>query len=179
MVWVDRGGALHVGPQSAGSNPGPACYGRGGEQCTLTDAMLLLGYLPDTGIAGGAVALDRSRAEQALHDRVAASLGMEGITLAYGVFQLGASNMTRAIRSVTTERGKDPRDFALFAFGGNGGLFAAEMARELEVSRVIIPPSSGIFSAFGLLFAEVEHHLVRTMLGRTADLDPTAVTRQC
>ncbi len=178
IVWVDGGGALHVGPQSAGSNPGPACYGQSGEASTLTDAMLLLGYLPETGIAGGAVPLDRERAEQALRGGVASPLGMEVMSLAYGVFQLGVSNMTRAIRSVTTERGKDPRDFTLFAFGGNGGLFAAEMARELDISRVMIPPSSGLFSAFGLLFAEVEHHLVRTMLGRTAELAPALVTQQ-
>ena len=175
IVWVDRGGALQVGPRSAGADPGPACYGQGGQEPTLADACLLLGYLQPEGIAGGSVPLDPKLAERALQEKVAKLLHMDSTDLAYGVMRIATSNMTRAIRSVSTERGKDPRNFDLFAFGGNGGLFAAAVARELELQRIIIPPSSGIFSAFGLLYSDVEHHFTQTVIGRTDELDPTAV----
>ncbi len=177
VVWIDKGGALQVGPKSAGANPGPACYGLGGTEPTLTDACLLLGYLDPEGIAGGSVALDTNRAERAMREKVAGPLGMDLTELAYGVLRIAASNMTRAIRSVSTERGKDPRDFQLFAFGGNGGLFAAAVARELELPRIVIPPCSGIFSAFGLLYSDIEHHLTQTFLGLTDVLDPEEVER--
>ncbi len=175
IVWIDKGGALQVGPKSAGANPGPACYGLGGVEPTLTDSCLLLGYLAPEGIAGGSVKLDTSAAERALSERVATPLDLDVTALAYGVVQIATSNMTRAIRSVSTERGKDPRDFSLFAFGGNGGLFAASVARELELPQVVIPPSSGIFSAFGLLYSDLEHHFTQTLLGRTDELDPEPV----
>ena len=142
---------------------------------TLTDSCLLLGYLAPEGIAGGSVKLDTSAAERALSERVATPLGLDVKALAYGVVQIATSNMTRAIRSVSTERGKNPRDFSLFAFGGNGGLFAASVARELELPQVVIPPSSGIFSAFGLLYSDLEHHFTQTLLGRTDELDPESV----
>jgi N-methylhydantoinase A len=172
IVWVDAGGALRVGPRSAGADPGPACYGRGGEEPTLTDACLLLGYLDPAGLAGGTVPLDAARARTALEERVARLLGMDVTELAHGVYRIAVSTMTRAIRSVSTERGKDPRDFTLIAFGGNGGLFAAAIARELELPAVIVPPASGIFSAFGLLYAGHEHHLTQTFLGRIDVVDP-------
>ena len=175
IVWIDKGGALQVGPKSAGAHPGPACYGLGGADPTLTDSCLLLGYLDSEGIAGGSVKLDFSAAERALDEKVAKPLGLDITALAHGVVQIATSNMTRAIRSVSTERGKDPRDFSLFAFGGNGGLFAASVARELELPQVVIPPSSGIFSAFGLLYSDLEHHFTQTLLGRTDELDPESV----
>lgn len=175
IVWLDDGGVLQVGPQSAGASPGPACYGRGGTEPTLTDACLLLGYLDPAGLAGGSVQLDVKRAEASMRERVATHLGMDITELCFGVFRIAVSNMTRAIRSVSTERGKDPRDFTLIAFGGNGGLFAAAIARELELPRVIIPPASGILSAFGLLFSDLEHHFTQTMLGRTERLDAELV----
>jgi len=178
IVWVDAGGALRVGPRSAGADPGPACYGRGGEEPTLTDACLLLGYLDPAGLAGGSVPLDVGRARTALEERVARPLGMDTTELAHGVYRIAVSTMTRAIRSVSTERGKDPRDFALIAFGGNGGLFAAAIAAELELPLVMVPPASGIFSAFGLLYAGHEHHLTQTMLGRTDALHPARVEQQ-
>lgn len=178
IVWVDQGGALQVGPKSAGANPGPACYSLGGEEPTLADCCLMLGYLDKEGIAGGTLSLDQERAENALKSKVADQLGMDLIELAFGVVRIAVSNMTRAIRSVSTERGKDPRDFTLFAFGGNGGLFAASVERELELSQVIIPPSSGIFSAFGLLYSDLEHHFTQTLLGRTDELDPIQVETQ-
>ena len=175
IVWLDSGGALQVGPRSAGAQPGPACYGLGGTEPTLSDACLTLGYLGPPGLAGGAIALDPARAEAALREKVAGPLGMDLIDLSHGVYRIAVSNMTRAIRSVSTERGKDPRDFDLIAFGGNGGLFAGAIARELELPRVIVPPASGIFSAFGALYSDVEHHLTQTVLGRTDALDPAAL----
>jgi N-methylhydantoinase A len=166
IVWLDPGGALHVGPLSAGASPGPVCYGSGGTEPTLTDACLVLGYLDPAGLAGGDVPLNAAAAEKALREQVADPLGMAVDELAHGVFRIAVSNMTRAIRSVSTERGKDPRDFDLIAFGGNGGLFSAAVARELELRRVIIPPAAGIFSAFGLLYSDLEHHFTQTLLGR-------------
>ena len=175
IVRLDAGGALQVGPASAGADPGPACYGRGGMEPTLTDACLLLGYLDTAGLAGGTVPLDMARAEATMRERIANRLGMDLVELCFGVFCIAVSNMTRAIRSVSTERGKDPRDFTLIAFGGNGGLFSAAIARDLDLPRVIVPPASGIFSAFGLLYSDLEHHFTQTMLGRTGRLDAEVV----
>jgi len=172
IVWLDPGGALHVGPRSAGASPGPVCYGLGGAEPTLTDACLVLGYLDPAGLAGGDVPLHAAAAEKALREQVADPLNMAVDELAHGVFRIAVSNMTRAIRSVSTERGKDPRDFDLIAFGGNGGLFSAAVARELELRRVVIPPAAGIFSAFGLLYSDLEHHFTQTLLGRIDRADP-------
>jgi N-methylhydantoinase A len=171
IVWIDSGGALQVGPRSAGAMPGPVCYSLGGSEPTLTDACLLLGYLDKQGLAGGALPLDHGAAEAALAP-LARCLDMGVVELAYGTFLIAVSNMTRAIRSVSTERGKDQRDYELIAFGGNGGIFAAAVARELELPRVVIPPAAGIFSAFGLLYSELEHHFTRTLLFRIDKLDP-------
>jgi len=176
IVWIDSGGALQVGPKSAGADPGPVCYGRGGTEPTLTDACLTLGYLGADGLAGGAVRLDHKAAEAALCDKVAVPLKLPLMDLAFGVVRIAVANMTRAIRSVSTERGKDPRDFDLVAFGGNGGLFCAAVARELSLKKVIIPPAAGIFSAFGLLYSNLEHHFTQTMLGKVEELDPVQVT---
>ena len=115
--------------------------------------------------------LDEAAARSALESKVAGPLGLDVVQLAHGVVQIAATNMTRAIRSVSTERGKDPRDFDLIAFGGNGGLFAAAVARELEIPRIVIPPAAGIFSAFGLLYADLEHHFTQTLLGRVDAID--------
>ena len=171
VIYIDSGGALRVGPRSAGAAPGPACYGRGGTEPTLTDACLTLGFLSPDGLAGGALRLDRAAAETALLP-VAGRVGMGVVELAHGALRIAVANMTRAIRSVSTERGKDPRDFDLIAFGGNGGVFAAAVAEELELPRVIVPPAAGIFSAFGLLRSEHEHHFTRTLLGRIDQIDP-------
>ena len=176
IVWIDSGGALQVGPKSAGASPGPVCYGRGGTEPTLTDACLVLGYLGSDGLAGGAVRLDRDAAEATLRRQIADPLKMPVTDLAAGVVRIAVSNMTRAIRSVSIERGKDPRDFDLIAFGGNGGLFAAAVARELSLKKIIVPPAAGIFSAFGLLYSDLEHHFTQTMLGKIDSLDSGVVT---
>jgi N-methylhydantoinase A len=175
VVWVDGGGGLRVGPRSAGASPGPACYGLGGVEPTVTDANLVLGYLSPLELAGGAVKLHPQRAHEALQARVAGPLGLTVVEAAYGAHRIAASNMIRAIRAVSTERGRDPRDAVLFAFGGNGPLFAADMARQLDMRRVVVPAAPGLFSAVGLLAADVEHHYVRTLRGRADELDPATV----
>ena len=173
LVWVDAGGALRVGPGSAGATPGPACYSLGGAEPTLTDACAALGYLDPAGLAGGEVPLDVSSARRSL-EKVAQRFRMEIENLAHGVYRIAVSAMCRAIRAISTERGKDPRDFDLIVFGGNGALFGAAVARELELRRVIVPPAAGIFSAFGLLYSELEHHFTQTLLGRIDRTDAQA-----
>jgi N-methylhydantoinase A len=172
IVWRDAGGALQVGPRSAGASPGPLCYDLGGTEPTVTDANVVLGYLNPTALAGGAVKLNAGRAHEVFQERIAEPLGLPLADAAHGAHLIAASNMMRAIRAVSSERGRDPREYALFAFGGNGPLFAAGMARALEMTRVVIPPAPGLFSAFGLLYAEVEHHYVRTWRRRAQGLDP-------
>ena len=171
-VWIDGGGALQIGPQSAGALPGPVCYGKGGTVPTVTDANVLLGYINPHHLVGGALKLDAALARDIFARTVAAPLGMTLEQAAYGAHQIAASNMIRAIKSISTERGRDPREFALFAFGGNGPLFACGMARALGMNRVVVPPSAGLFSSFGLLYADIEHHYSRTFrrLLRKADL---------
>ncbi len=172
LVWIDGGGALQIGPESAGAAPGPVCYDKGGETPTVTDANVVLGYINPAQLVGGALKLNAEKARKMFADKVAKPLGMSVDAAAYGAHLIAASNMIRAIKSVSTERGRDPREFSLFAFGGNGPLFAAGMARSLGISRVVVPPSAGLFSSFGLLYADVEHHYSRTFrrLLRKADL---------
>jgi N-methylhydantoinase A len=172
IVWRDAGGALQVGPRSAGAAPGPLCYDLGGTEPTVTDANVILGYLNPTVLAGGAVKLNAARSHDVFQERIAGPLGLPLAEAAYGAHLIAASNMMRAIRAVSSERGRDPREYALFAFGGNGPLFAAGMARALEMTRVVLPPAPGLFSAFGLLYSEVEHHYVRTWRRPARGLDP-------
>ena len=171
-VWIDAGGALQVGPQSAGAAPGPVCYDAGGEVPTVTDASVILGLLNPRHLVGGALELNAEKARAAFAAGIAEPLGMSLEAAAYGAHEIAASNMIRAIKAVSTERGRDPREFALFAFGGNGPLFACGMAAALGIGRVIVPPAPGLFSSFGLLYADVEHHYSRTFrrLLRQADL---------
>ncbi len=163
IAWADEGGRLKVGPQSAGADPGPACYGRGGTQPTVTDANLVLGYLGTDAFLGGRMRLDRAAAEAAI-DRLAAELGLSRLETAHGIFRIANANMLRAIRLVSVERGLDPRRFALLAFGGAGPVHAAALAAELDIPRVIVPRNPGNFSAFGLLVADLSRDAVRTQL---------------
>jgi len=169
IVWIDPGGALKVGPRSAGAVPGPACYDAGGLLPTVTDANLVLGYLNPTQLAGGAIRLNAERASQVLDDEVAQPLGMDLLEAAHGVFRVATATMVRAVKAVSTYRGRDPRDFTLLAFGGNGPIFAVELARALDMRRVIVPPAAGLFSAFGLLEADLEQHYVRTVMLSSSD----------
>ena len=162
IVWIDAGGSMQIGPQSAGADPGPLCYDTGGTEPTVTDANVLLGYINPNYLVGGELKLDASKARAVFEDRIAKPLGLSVEHAAYGAHQIAASNMIRAIKSVSTERGRDPREYALFAFGGSGPIFGAGMARELRMKRIMVPPSPGLFSSFGLLYADVEHHYSRT-----------------
>ena len=171
IVWLDRAGSIKVGPRSAGAAPGPACYARGGEEPTVTDASVVLGYLNPRALAGDTVPIDAGRARGALERRIAEPLGRGLVETAYGVHSVANANMIRAIKAVTTYRGRDPRDFALMAFGGSGGVHAMALARELRARRVIVPPAGGVFSAVGLLVANKELNLARAFPGLTADMN--------
>jgi len=174
---VDAGGALRVGPDSAGAVPGPACYGRGGTEPTVTDAALRLGYLgagAELG-AGGEVVLDADAATAALADLAAAADLAGADAAAAGVHRVAIAAMARAVRAVTTERGHDPRGFALAAFGGAGPMFAAALADRLGMDRALVPRASGVLSALGLLAADESHDAVRTRRTPLARADPDAV----
>lgn len=166
LIWFDKGGLLQVGPQSAGSVPGPVCYGGGGTQATLTDALVTLGYINPEYLVGGALAIDAQSARAAIESQIARPLGRSVLEAAHGAFTIAVTNMTRAVKAVSTYRGRDPRSFTLFAFGGNGPVVAFEIARALGMTRVLIPPSPGVFSAFGLLLSDVEHEVMQTLYGR-------------
>lgn len=162
ILRVDIGGVLRVGPKSAGAMPGPACYNQGGEEPTLTDANVILGYLNPDYLVGGELKLDKDKAFRAVEEKVAKVMGMETIEVAYGAYCLTNANMMRAIRAVSSERGRDPRKFTLYAFGGAGPGHAVGVARELGIKTIIVPPSPGVSSAFGLLCADIERHYIRT-----------------
>ncbi|MGH6905527.1 MAG: hydantoinase/oxoprolinase family protein [Geminicoccaceae bacterium] len=177
LVWIDPGGALRIGPESAGASPGPVCYDTGGTQPTVTDANVILGYINPTGLVGGTLPLYAAKAREVFENRIAGPLGLPLEQAAYGAHQIAVSNMIRAIKAVSTERGRDPRRFALFAFGGNGPLFAPAMARALQMRRIIVPLSAGVFSSFGLLYANVEHHYTRTLRRLLRAVDPAELAR--
>jgi N-methylhydantoinase A len=161
--WRDAGGALRVGPRSAGAEPGPACYGRGGTEATVTDANLLLGYLSsDSDLAGG-VALDVDAARRAIGS-LGEKLGLGEIETAEGIVRVANQEMIRALRVMTVERGVDPRGYALLPFGGAGPMHAAALADELEITRLVCPRASGVLSALGLIAAGHRRDTARTVL---------------
>ncbi|UGS34403.1 hydantoinase/oxoprolinase family protein [Capillimicrobium parvum] len=163
IARLDAAGAFRVGPQSAGADPGPACYGRGGPDATITDAHLVLGRIDPERFLGGDMPLDPGAAAAAI-DRLAAELGMSRLDTAAGVLRIANAQMARTIRGITVERGRDPRSFALVAFGGAGPLHAADLADMLEIPEVLIPPHPGITSATGLLTSELRYDLMSTVL---------------
>ena len=177
LVRIDAGGALQVGPDSAGASPGPVCYDQGGRTPTVTDASVVLGYLNGRHLVGGALRINGARSREAYERQIAKPLGLTVEQAALGAHRIAASNMIRAIRAVSSERGRDPREFSLFAFGGNGPLFACTLAQSLGIKRIVVPPAAGLFSSFGLLYADVEYHFARTFrqLLRGADLTPVAM----
>ncbi len=164
IAWIDAGGALALGPQSAGAEPGPVCYARGGAEPTVTDANLVLGRIDAARFLGGTMPLDHAAAARAIDDTLGVPLGLARATAAAGVVRLADVKMALAVRSITTERGLDPRDYALVAYGGGGPLHAVAIARELGISRVVVPPSPSTFSAWGMLATDLRHDLVRTVL---------------
>jgi N-methylhydantoinase A len=167
--WADPGGALRAGPQSAGADPGPACYGQGGTEPTVTDANLLLGYLGPEGSLAGGVTLDFEAAARAV-DGLARRLGLDRAEAAWGIVRVADQEMTRALRVVTVERGIDPRGYSLVAFGGAGPMHAARLAEELDIRRVICPRGAGVLSAVGLVLSGARRDLARSVLLGEAEL---------
>ena len=156
IAWLDKAGSLKVGPQSAGAVPGPACYDTGNDEPTVTDANVVLGYLNPESLAGGTVPIRFDRAREAIAARLASPLRRDVVETAFGVHTVANANMMKAVKAVTTYRGRDPRDFTLIAFGGSGGVHAVDLARVLQVRRVVLPVAAGVFSALGLLFSNLE-----------------------
>ena len=171
IATVDRSGSLRVGPQSSGAFPGPACYQLGGQDATVTDADVLLGYLNPQHLLAGDFPIDAELARKAIADNVAAPLNLSDVEAAHGVHLLVNSNMGRALRAVSSERGRDPRRFDLICFGGGGPVHAAGLAEMLDITRVVVPPFPGVFSSFGLLVADVEHHFVQTHFKTFEEID--------
>ncbi|MFN8185713.1 MAG: hydantoinase/oxoprolinase family protein [Gaiellales bacterium] len=169
LAWIDAAGSLRNGPQSAGADPGPACYGRGGTQATNTDANLALGRLGTTLV--GRMSLDPDAAAAAIESTVAKPLGLGLHDAASGIIQVANANMADAVRLISIRRGYDPRDFALVVFGGAGPLHGAALARELSIPTVLVPPNPGITSALGCLLVDVRHDLAEMFLRRASDAD--------
>ena len=176
IAWLDEGGALRVGPQSAGAVPGPASYGNGGTQATITDANLLLGYMNPTAIAGGSVTLDIGASRTAL-GRLEQGTGIPALQVAYGIHEIANATMARAIRAVTSERGRDPRDCVMIAFGGSGAIHAANLASSIGIGTVYVPLMPGLFCALGLLLANMRHDVVRSFSIKLADASPQTVAQ--
>ncbi len=178
LAWVDDGGALRVGPRSASAVPGPACYGRGGTEPTITDANVALGYMNPGKIAGGTVPIDAAAARTAIETRLCARLHLSVQDVAFGIHQVADATMTRAIRAVTTERGRDPREFTLIAFGGSGPLHATTLADNLGMPRVYIPLFPGLFSALGLLLADIRYDYVQSVPQELDAINPAALLKE-
>jgi N-methylhydantoinase A len=170
IARVDAGGILHVGPESAGAVPGPACYGNGGGAATVTDANLVLGYLDPASFLGGRRRLDREAAEAAV-DNIAAGLGIDRLGAASGIHRVVNTTMAEGVRLVSVRRGVDPRHFALLAFGGASGLHATDVARQLDLSRVVVPRVAAVLSAWGMLATDLRFEVARSHIGDTRTLD--------
>jgi len=176
IAWIDAAGGLRVGPRSAGAEPGPACYGRGGDAATVTDASVVLGYLNPERFAGGALTLDVGAAEGAV-GAIGRRLGVDTITAAAGIHRVINARMADQIRLVTIKRGYDPRQFALVVLGGAGPVHGAALAAEMGMAEVLVPEAPGVLAAFGLLAAAIEHHHARTLQAQTDVADLAAVNR--
>jgi N-methylhydantoinase A len=174
-AWLDAGGALRVGPRSAGAMPGPVCYGQGGTIPTITDANLLLGRLNPAFFLGGEIALDLDASREAILEQCAQPLGLEPVEAANGIVDIANAHMMGAMRLISIQRGYDPRDFLLVAFGGAGPLHANALARELDIPTILIPPSPGIASALGMLMTDIKHEFVATRRHLLSQLAPTAL----
>ena len=173
IAWIDPGGALRVGPHSAGADPGPACYGQGGGKATVTDANLLLGRLSPEAFLGGRMTLDVDLARGAIRERIAGPLGLSVEEAAEGIVRVVNAGMIKGIRVVSVAKGYDPREFTLVTFGGAGPLHAAELAAELNIPKVLVPIAPGVTSAMGLLMADLRHDLVRTVLLTPSEATPS------
>jgi N-methylhydantoinase A len=178
VAWLDEGGALHVGPRSAGAEPGPVSYGRGGTEPTVTDANVVLGRLAPERFLGGEMRLDETSARNAVRERLAAPLNVRLERAASGMLQVATSAMANAVRHVTLERGLDPRDFTLVTYGGGGPLHAASVAKELSIGTVVIPQAPGHFSALGMLMADLRRDYVQTLFKRLDDLEMSELEQE-
>jgi len=175
IAWVDRAGVLRVGPTSAGAEPGPVCYGRGGTEPTVTDCNLMLGYLGRQSLLAGNMPLDHAAAEAAIGKRLAIPLGVDARTAAAAVIDVVNHAMAEALKIVSVQRGHDPRDFSLAAFGGAGPLHATALAEELGIGTVVCPPIPGAFSALGLVGTDLRRDYVRTVYATAATADPSVL----
>jgi N-methylhydantoinase A len=176
LARVDAGGILHVGPESAGADPGPACYGKGGTGATVTDANVVLGFLDPANFLGGRIGLDRRAAEVAM-DRIATQLGTDRLAAAEGISKVVNTNMAEGIKIVSVRRGVDPRKFAIVSFGGAAGLHITEVARLLEIRRVVVPSVAAVLSAWGMLATDLRYELVRSHVSEVSRLAPAALRR--
>jgi len=176
LARVDAGGILHVGPESAGADPGPACYGKGGTGATVTDANVVLGFLDPANFLGGRIGLDRRAAEVAV-DGVAKQLGTDRLAAAEGISKVVNTNMAEGIKIVSVRRGVDPRKFAIVSFGGAAGLHITEVARLLEIRRVVVPNVAAVLSAWGMLATDLRYELVRSHVSEISRLAPAALRR--
>jgi N-methylhydantoinase A len=156
IAWLDKANSLKIGPQSAGAVPGPACYGSGNDHPTVTDANVVLGYLNSESLAGNSVPILQELAQIAIQKHIANPLALNVVESAYGIHQVANANMMRAVKAVTTLRGRDPRDFSMLAFGGSGGVHAVELARSLQIRKIVLPLAAGVYSALGLLWSNLE-----------------------
>jgi N-methylhydantoinase A len=172
IAWIDAGGGLRIGPDSAGADPGPAAYGRGGDRPTVSDADIVLGRLDREALLGGALPVDAAAAERAVRERIARPLGLDVIAAAAKIIAIADSAMAQALRIVSIERGHDPRAFTLVAFGGAGPAHAAALAAELDIPEIIVPPAPGAFSALGLAMADLKRDYSRTLYAALDTLDP-------
>lgn len=170
IAWIDSGGKLRVGPRSAGADPGPVCYGRGGSEPTITDANLVLGRLSPDRFLGGELELDAEAARSAIEHRCARPLGLDPVVAAHGIVEIANAAMGNALHLVSVQRGIDPRGFVLVAFGGAGPAHACALARDAGIATILVPRNPGIFSATGLLVTDLEHEYVTTLLVRLSDL---------
>jgi N-methylhydantoinase A len=175
IAWISDTGALNVGPQSAGADPGPACYGRGGQDATVTDANLVLGRLDPAYFLGGSMSLASDAARDVVARSIAEPLGLKPVEAASGIIRIINAKMGHAIRAITVERGLDPREFVLLSFGGAGAMHACALAEELSIPRVLIPMATGQFSALGMLLSDIRHDFARVWLGLATDLDAETV----
>ena len=178
IAWVDSAGGLRVGPQSAGADPGPACYARGGTDATVTDASVVLGYLNPEYFAGGTVALDADRSRAAI-SALSSRLGLGLVETALGIHRVVNARMADQIRLRSVRRGYDPRLFALVVLGGAGATHGIDLAVDLGIPRVVVPPAPGVLSAYGLLVANVEHEQIASHSARADEADPTEIDRNC
>lgn len=175
IAWIDLGGALQIGPKSAGAVPGPVCYGQGGDKVTVTDATVVLGFLDPSEFLGGEMQIDRELALEAITEQIANPLGLSPEEAALGIVRVAATSMGQAIQQLLVERGLDSRDFALLAFGGAGPVFASLMARDLDMAEVVIPSNPGVYAARGLLMSDIRHTILASFQNELSEVEEDAL----